>query len=512
MEIVTIDEMIRREEAAFRAGESAESLMEAAGRGLAQRILRAYPEHQDNLILVGKGNNGGDALVVARELASAKRTVRVLLATPEEELGALPRRKLAELRAQETTLPIMIWDRENPIRYPTQSGLVIDGLLGVQARGPLRGDLAELVAQVNAARAARFFRTVALDLPTGLAAYAGAAAPEAPDAAIVADLTLAVGYAKEVLTRETLADWVGRIEVVPWSELVVKPVEEPKTSAHQLLVGPELAPLLPRRTALSHKNTYGRLVVVAGGRGFSGAAILCLHGGQAIGAGLLSLITRPEVETVLATSAPPEVMVSAWSGEGENKVLSEASAVVIGPGLGTDATTERLLAAVLQCGCPVVVDADALTVLARRLDLIATARGPIVLTPHPGEMARLIGGKVEKTERERVARQFVGEHGVTLVLKGTRTIVTAPNAPLWLNSTGNPSLSAGGSGDTLGGIMGGLLAQGLKPLEAARLGVWLHGHAADLLLARRGAEEGATATLLSATIGAALVSLRQQTG
>jgi NAD(P)H-hydrate epimerase len=169
-----------------------------------------------------------------------------------------------------------------------------------------------------------------------------------------------------------------------------------------------------------------------------------------------------------------------------------------------------MLRAVLAVGCPVVIDADALSVLAENLDLLPDAKGPVLLTPHPGEMARLLGRKFGPDEREDVAREFVEKHRVTLLLKGTRTLVTAAGAPLFFNTTGNPGLSTGGSGDTLTGILVALLAQRLAPLDAARLGAWIHGHAADLVLAERGCEEGLTPTMLSANLGHALVSLRRR--
>jgi len=190
--------------------------------------------------------------------------------------------------------------------------------------------------------------------------------------------------------------------------------------------------------------------------------------------------------------------------------VQESSAIAVGPGLGDDAQTVRMLRAVLAIGCPVLIDADGLNALAKNLDLLREAKGPVLLTPHIGEMARLISRKFHADEREAVAREFVEKHNVTLVLKGTRTLVTAPDRPFFINTTGNPGLSTGGSGDTLSGILAALLAQKLSPLDAARLGVWLHGHAADLVLAERGCEEGLTPTMLSAHLGAALVSLRAQ--
>ena len=504
MDVLSISEMIAREKAAFAAGATAEQLMEAAGTAMAARLGGMYPEAKDFLVLVGKGNNGGDGLVIARALAAEGRGVRVALTAPEADLGDLPRSRLARLRREFFDVPVAPWSAAVP--FPSSNGVVVDALLGVQAKGELRGPLAGVVAALNAARAARFFRTAAVDLPSGLAAYADGAAPKERDAAVVADVTLAVGFAKNVLCREALAGWVGRLEVIPWS------AEPAAQAARQVLVPWELATLLPRRSASSFKNDFGKLAIVAGRAGFTGAPVLCVQAAQAAGAGLLSVVTHPDALPIVAAHAPPESMVSAWRGAKTPDVVAGASVIAIGPGIGTDARAGRMLGAALGVGCPVVIDADAITVLARNLDLLKKAKGPVVLTPHVGEMHRLIGRKFTPDEREQVAADFVKEHDVTLVLKGTRTLVAARGGPLFINTTGNPGLSTGGSGDTLTGIIAGLLAQKLKPLDAARLGVWLHGHAADLALAERGCEEGLTPTMLSGHLGAAMVSLRAQAG
>ncbi len=506
MDVLSTKEMMAREEEAFRSGITAEALMNAAGDAMARRIAAIYPQARNFLVLVGKGNNGGDGIVVARHLARTEGArVEVVRTAPEDQLGDLPRRQLAGLHAEFSELPVVPWT--DGIVFPLSDGIVIDALLGVQARGPLRGVLAEVVARLNQARTTRFFRTVALDLPSGLAAYEEAEAPKEPDAAVVADVTIAVGFAKTVLVREALAGWVGRLEIVAWS------AGKHISSARQVLVAPELAGLLPRRSALSYKNTFGKLAIVAGSPGFTGAPVLCAQAAQAIGAGLLSVVTRADAAAIVAAQAPHEAMVSGWTNETVSSVVEKASALAFGPGLGDDADTASMLMAVLDLaakGVPVVIDADGLNSLAKHPKLLAELKGPLVLTPHVGEMARLIGRKFSHDERETVAREFVEKHKVTLILKGTRTLVAAPGQPLFINTTGNPGLSTGGSGDTLTGILAGLLAQGLAPFDAAKLGVWMLGHAADLVLADRGCEEGLTPTMLSAKLGAALVSLRAQ--
>ena len=504
MDALSTQEMIAREKAAFASGITAAALMNAAGEAMAKRIAAIYSTARDFPVVVGKGNNGGDGLVVARHLAAMGKTVRVVLTAPDNQLGELPGAQLAQLRRAFPQVKISSWSDD--LVFPDSSGVVIDALLGIQAKGALRNPVAEAVARLNTARAARFFRTVALDLPSGLAAYEDGKAPEDKNAAVIADVTIAVGFAKDVLVREALSAWVGRLEVVSWSN------SEASSASRQVLLAHELATLLPRRSAFSYKGDYGKLAIVAGSRGFTGAPVLCAQAAQAMGAGLLSVVTHSDAADIVAAQAPHEAMVSAWDRIDETpEVIQKASALVIGPGLSAKPDTDKMLRAALSVGCPVLIDADGLTVLAKNLDLLASAKGPVVLTPHSGEMARLIGRKFQPEERESVARKFVDKHNVTLVLKGTRTLVTAPGQPFFINTTGNPGLSTGGSGDTLSGILGALLAQGLSPLDAARLGVWLHGHAADLVLAGRGCEEGLTPTMLSAHLGAALVSLRAQT-
>ena len=430
--------------------------------------------------------------------------MRVILTTAEDQtLANLSRAQLAKLRSACPDLDVSPW--RDDFVFPGSDAVVIDALLGIQARGALRGVTADVVGKLNAARSARFFRTVALDLPTGLASFEEGTPPENENAAVVADVTIAVGFAKEVLVREALSAWVGRIEIVPWSE------EPDRSATHQVLVPYELAGLLPRRNALSFKGDFGKLAIVAGSLGFTGAPILCANAAEAMGVGLLSVITRQDAAAIVAATAPHEAMVSGWHDDGIiPAVIENASAIVIGPGLGHDAKTVKMLHAALACGHPVLIDADGLNALAQNLDLLKETKGPVVLTPHVGEMARLIGRKFHADERESVAREFVETHNVTLVLKGTRTLITANGEPFHINTTGNPGLSTGGTGDTLSGIIGALLAHGLPALDAARLGVWLHGHAADLVLSERGCEEGLTPTMLSAHLGAALVSLRAQ--
>ncbi|MDD4932968.1 MAG: NAD(P)H-hydrate dehydratase [Methylacidiphilaceae bacterium] len=483
----------RSEEKEMAGGISEEELMERAGRGCAERILEAFPGKRRALALIGRGNNGGDGLVIARRLARAGWDVTVSLSSERGERGALCAKKLAE------------WERQNgqvaPPGFPpwAEVDLVLDALLGIGMRGELRGEMAELVSTLNAERSRRFFRTVAVDTPSGLWEGASAASP-----AVVADLTLTVGYGKDFLFRETLSRFVGRIEVVP----IFSDGEE--GCGAQAIVPEELSRWLPRRSAHCHKNQFGRVLLLGGSRGFTGAPAMAAHAAHRVGAGLVTLGVREEIYPIVAARSRPETMVFPISDHSLlSSNLSRATAVAIGPGLGLDRAAEDLLALLVEAnGSPAVFDADALTLLARNPGLFDRFRFPAVLTPHPGEMGRLLGREIRDEEREEAAREFVERTPVILVLKGTRTLVVRKGEPFWYNTTGNPGLAAGGSGDTLLGLLAGLIAQGIPPWEAAKLGVWLHGRAADLLLQEKEVEEGMLASEVAESLGVAIRSLR----
>ncbi len=486
---------IRRiEQREMSDGVSQEELMERAGKGCAERILEAFHGKRRVLALIGRGNNGGDGLVIARRLARAGWEATVFLSSERAELGPLCTRQLAE------------WERRGGRMAPSGSpppwgaaDLVIDALLGIGMSGELRGALADLVSALNRERAKRYFRTIAVDTPSGLWEGANPASP-----AVVADLTLTIGYGKEFLFREALSRFVGRIEVVP----IFSAREE--SAASEAIVPEELARWLPRRSAHCHKGQFGRVLLLGGSRGFSGAPAMAAHAAHRVGAGLVTLGVREEIYPIVASRCLPETMVfpiSDLSLLSTNR--SRATVLAIGPGLGLDRTAEELLANLVETnGSPMVFDADALTLLARNPALFDRFGFPAILTPHPGEMGRLLGRQIGDEEREEAARELVERLPVTLVLKGTRTLVVRKGEPFWYNTTGNPGLAAGGSGDTLLGVLAGLIAQGIPSWEAAKLGVWLHGHAADLVLQARGVEEGVLATEVAESLGGAIATIR----
>ncbi|MDE1172029.1 MAG: NAD(P)H-hydrate dehydratase [Verrucomicrobium sp.] len=490
MKILPPEEVRAAEDWVIAAGTGAEELMERAGARMAAILRREFPGPRESLFLVGKGNNGGDGLVVARHLLAAGWTVRLLLA--QADLGGLCRRQWERLPGDLKPL-----SPRDPIPWPGADGVVIDALLGIGAKGPLRPELAETVAAVNRARAERFFRVAAVDGPTGL---------HAEGEAVRADLTLSIGFGKERLFLEEKADWVGRIEPVPIFDAM------PEYAARREALDRELLrPLLPRRAPASHKSQFGRIAIAGGSPGLIGAPILSSLGALRVGTGLLNILVPPEVWKLVAARAPLQAMVVSTADDAfTRQILEKVHALAAGPGLGTGSAAAALLRRLLEeTKAPLVIDADGLTLLARDPALLSLCRGRAVLTPHPGEMERLLGGKFSLAERPAKAAAFAEEHGVVLLLKGCRTVIAEPGRPLAYNTTGNPGLATGGSGDLLTGIIAGLLGQKLSLGDAARLGAWLHGRAADLALRARGAEEGMGGEEVAGRLADAIADLRE---
>lgn len=466
------------EEAAFARGVSAETLMEEAGAGIARALAKFFPRSGKCIVFAGKGHNAGDAFVAARWLLQAGWEVETRLIFPEAELSALTSKKLGELRESQSARGLCAPIREDAATIGAQSHLshwiVLDGLLGLGARPPLREPIRGACREINALRDRAHI--IAIDLPSGLDGDSG----EADDDCVVADFTITVGCAKRGLVADSAIDFVGRLELVPLPEL------QPNETFDSELATPEsLAGLLPRRKYSAYKNQFGRIGVIAGSRGFTGAAIICSLGALRSGAGLVELFVPEEIYEIVATSAAPEVMVKPVESYAD--LLEEPIDVwAIGPGLGKSRADE-ILALIRNARQPMVVDADGLNILAERMETLKESCGPRLLTPHPGEMKRIFPN--EKLPRAELATKFCHEYAATLLLKGSRTIVAQAGRPLSYNTTGNPGMSTGGMGDALTGVCAGLLGQKLSPNDAGRLGAWLCGRAAEMAVLNDDASE-----------------------
>jgi len=462
-------------------------LMENAAIGVVEAVGEEFAAARSVLVLCGPGNNGGDGLAVARHLDARGYRVAAWLAVPGASLGGdaaaqleICRRQGVELRELDGDLPdgaLDGWD------------LVVDALFGTGLTRPLEGRMAELVEAVNAACAP----VLAVDLPSGL----DASLETPPGPAIEADLTVAFAAPKIAHVLPPACERVGRLAVADLG--IPAGLVEWADGDVELLEAERLAPALSRRPAAAHKGHFGHLLVVAGSEGKSGAAILAARAAVAAGAGLVTVAApRPIVAVVEAGSHESMTLPLAVEGDGglaagglESALAAaaERDALAVGPGLGTaPATREWVRRLVLDSTSPLVLDADGLNAFAGRAAELRERAGPAVLTPHPGELARLLAVEPAEVLAERLtaARRAAELSGAIVVLKGFRTLVADPEGGVAVNPTGNPGMATGGTGDVLTGMIGALLAGGLDAMLAAELGVYLHGLAGDRAAGERG--------------------------
>jgi hydroxyethylthiazole kinase-like uncharacterized protein yjeF len=493
--ILSSAQMRDAEEAAFARGVEVETLMDQAGAGVARAIGKFFPQPGKCIVFAGKGHNAGDALVAAECLRQRGWKIEVRLAFKESDCSELMRKKLDALRRTSAEIPdktaqgngdigitlVELWaevadhlstelDAIAAEAYLDTASrtIILDGLLGLGAKPPLRDPVRKACRHINQLREKKNVYVFAIDLPTGLDGDSGETDPDC----VVADFTVTIGFAKRGLFVDDALDLVGRLEVVPLHDLTPGEVTENEL----LATAHSLNPLLPRRKFSAYKNQFGRLGVVAGSKGFIGAALITAQGALRAGAGLVEVFVPEEIYSIVAASAPKEAMVKPV--QSYRDLLNEKIDIwALGPGLGKSRGAE-ILHLIERVEQPMVVDADGLNVLSEKIDILNHCRGPRLLTPHPGEMRRLFDpGKMSRT---KTGRSFCGQFPVTLLLKGSRTIVCERDKALSYNSTGNPGMASGGMGDILTGVCAGLVGQGLSLYDAARVGAWVCGRAAEM--------------------------------
>ena len=505
--LVSRAEMQALEEAIFASGPDAECLMEGVGRAMAHVLRRddPIPREITALVYVGRGHNGGDALVVARALREAGSQVILRLVHPAGKLAPLTARMLA--RVPDDVTREWIEPDSAPVALRARVDLVIDGLLGLNSTGPLRPRERAACRELNALRRGRLAtRVVALDLPSGLDCETGEADPDA----VRADLTLTVGFAKRGLVADVAANFVGRLAVIHLPEFAWAAAKlSIRDTNHDRAADPlALASLLPPRDFDSHKGLFGRVGILAGSEGFTGAAVLAALGALRGGAGLVTLFVRRAIYPIVAASAPPEAMVMPID-QPRDVLASKLDVLALGPGLGR-ADADEVCDLIARFPGPAVVDADALNLVAAHRDRVALLdhdAGARLLTPHPGEMARLFPFAQEHSRAETARKFSVSHPRTTLLLKGARTIVAQRGLPLSYNTTGTPGMAKGGMGDVLTGVCAALLGQGLAPYDAARLGAWLCGRAAERAIEDRESEPSLLPTDVLEKLGRAFRDL-----
>jgi len=498
--VLTAAQMRATENAAFRRGITAEALMDEAGAGIARVVSQFFLKPGRCVVFAGKGNNAGDALVAAEHLSRVGWKIETRLTFAENDCGELMRKKLQTLRATESgrglSAPTVSFDASIAELRPFPHFIILDGLLGIGAKPPLREPIRAACREINRLRRDKNAFVFAIDLPTGLDGESGKSDRDC----VVADFTSTIGFAKRGLLGDQATNFVGRLEVVPLSDL------GPQKSADGVAATTHsVRPLLSRRLYDSYKNQFGRIGVVAGSKGFTGAAALCSLGALRAGAGLVEIFVPEEIYEVVAAMAPAEAMVKPVRSY-RDLPNDSIDVWAVGPGLGK-ARANEVIDLIRSGRQPMVVDADALNILAGKTALLKRCKGPRLLTPHPGEMKRLIGAK--KETRAKTAKRFCAKFPVTLLFKGSRTIIAQRNRALSYNTTGNPGMATGGMGDVLTGVCAALIAQKLSCYDAARLGAWLCGRAAEIAIFEHGAsEESLLPRDVLENLGAAFKDLR----
>lgn len=478
-------------------------LMETAGRAIAEAARTFEPRPRRISVLAGPGNNGGDGFVAARSLAARGFEVAVEVLAERGRLSGDSREAFIALEREGRTKIEFVDDAkkvwELSLRLESTE-LLIDAILGTGLRDDVRGVASEAIDIINRGLAP----VLAVDIPSGIDADTGAVRGRA----VRASKTITFAYAKRGHHLFPGRDYCGELSVVD--------IGIPSTLATQLQIvgrvadesdGPQL---LPPRRGDSHKGVFGHALVVGGADGKPGAAHLACLGALRAGAGLVSL-APPGVGAELSSSLPPEVMVRR-RGEKEadtewaNRIMAKISAVVVGPGFGTEGERVRELELVFQrAASSLCIDADGLNILASHPELWDQIAVPAVVTPHPKEMARLVNSSVAEVQRDRFASalQLAMGRGCVVVLKGAGTVVADPEGTVTVVDAGNPGMATGGTGDVLAGVIGAFLAQGHDPLTSAQLGALLHGCAGDRA-AKRVGEAGMLASDLAAELGPVL--------
>ena len=468
-------------------------LMENAGFGVSQAVTEKLNGVQGKTVTIfaGKGNNGGDGLVAARHLFNMGVDVKVLLLdSPDKVMGEAAVNLEIWRKLGQKVYTITQKDDLNAVRlFLVKTDIIVDAIYGTGFGGEVKDYIGRIIEAVNASEKP----VISVDIPSGVESDSG----RVKGPAIRANMTVTFGLPKAGLLLEPGASYTGDLRVVdislPGSLLSDEHIR------CNLIEDNLVKGWIPFRQATSHKGDYGKLLVIAGSRGMAGAACLAAEAAARIGAGLVSLVVPHDIYEPVASKLT-EVMVIPVSQTAEGTISKDALPVIkamleksdvlaLGPGLSTNQETAETIRRIVSFSTiPVVLDADGLNAFVDHTDAFEQTKSPLVLTPHPGEMARLAGIPVDTVQGDRlqVSRSWSSNWGAVLVLKGARSIVATPEGNTYICATGNPGMATGGSGDVLTGIIAGLLAQGMDAAVAAAAGVHLHGKAGDMAAGEKG--------------------------
>lgn len=457
--------------AAIAAGIPSIQLMKRAGRAAFELIIGRFASTPRVTIYTGGGNNGGDGYVLAGLLAQRLYPVQVIaLVAPDQLKGDA--RIAYEFALQEGVNVTSV----SPV---PQEGIIVDALLGIGLKGVVRESYATAIEQINASG----LPVIALDIPSGLEADTGAVAGPVVQAHIT--LTF-IGIKRGLLTGRGPAVcgelMLANLDVPESSYVVTKPLAE-RLHLNALL------PLLAPRAADAHKGDFGHVMVIGGDTGYGGAALMAAEAAARTGAGLVSVATHPEHVSAILARRPEIMACGVVSGQELEPLLARPTVLVVGPGLGRSPWSEQMLQQAVKSGLPLVLDADALNILAAgRVIPASVQRDNWLLTPHPAEAARLLGKTTVAVQEDRFAavRAIQAKYNASVILKGAGSLVATASETIGVVTDGNPGMASGGMGDVLSGILGGLIAQGVSIAGAAKLGAVVHACVADLAAEEHG--------------------------
>jgi ADP-dependent NAD(P)H-hydrate dehydratase / NAD(P)H-hydrate epimerase len=512
-----------------RLGVPSLTLMENAGIAVAEFVLLHYPSAKSFGVVSGKGNNGGDGFVAARKLHDAGKDVRVFLLAEPSQLRGDAAEMFKRLSLKAVVVRSADELKSEAAQRVFEADVLVDAILGTGFRPPVKGVYADAIAEINASGRP----VVAVDIPSGADADSGLHGGSEPDGAVVraeAVVTFTAPRPVHVLGRVSLPTLAKNAKVghegFRSGQIVVAPIGSPPqavTSSLNLnvIIAGDIAQLFAPRAADSNKGNFGHVLVVGGSLGKAGAAAMASIAVLRSGAGLCTVATA---KSVLATVAGfhAELMteplketndgtISIHGYECLKKLATKMTLLAIGPGISRNAETSELVRKlVTESDKPLVLDADGLNAFEDRVAELNGKGKSLVITPHPGEMARLMGCSIADVQRDRIktAREFAREHNLIVVLKGHRTLIAKPDGEVWVNTTGNPGMATGGTGDILTGITAGLVAQNPKSVfEAVVAAVHLHGLAGDVACETMG-EQSLIATDLIEALPEAIRRIR----
>ena len=480
MKALSKQQMQTLEQRAVEEGIPYITLMERAGGAVAEYIVKHHNIIGRRIvILCGKGNNGGDGFVTARHLEAEGATVIIALVDglPKTDLA---KETLSKIRQTKIQVFSIIDDEEFIYQLIQSADILVDCIFGIGFQGKMDERIMQVLETANLCGADK----IAVDIPSGITCNNGAV----ESVCFKADVTITFTVMKTAQLLSPAKEYCGNVlvadvgippELVNQQEADIEVTEEWQiVSAFQ-----------PRRQD-TNKGDYGRLLCVCGQEGMAGAAVMSGRAALRCGAGLVHMAVPQEISPIVAGQLNEPVYTVLYKEslyKQLDKAMEKATACVIGCGLGTGFMPKEIVTYILtHFGHPIVVDADALNIVAENMELLENAKKSFILTPHPGEMARLLKTTVKDIQRHRlqIAREFAQKYGVTLVLKGSGTVIAAEQGKLSINLTGNAGMAKGGSGDILAGMIGSMLAQGVEPFEAARTAVYLHGKCGDNCAAR----------------------------